>query len=169
MIRKIIRKLLRVLTRNEIRKQHYALGINSYVDKDKDLHIIMLDYDTNNFKEVLEDCKELTKFWKLSDFEIYTTKNGYHIFFWWDIVPYSRLKMIIDYSKCDSAYKYISKFYEYKTVRCLGKYKDRDIKFVGRFSGVRSITKDDKELGDLKRKEYQLLKQQKIFNEGVLK
>lgn len=164
----IIRKLLRVLARYEIKHQHFAIGLNSYVDKEREMHIIMLDYDVKDLSFVLNDCNELTAFWHLSDYEVYKTHNGHHVFFWFDIVPYSRLKMIIDYSKCDTAYKYISKFYEYKTIRATGKYKTPDIQYVGRFSGKRTPTKEERGIGELKKKEYELLKQQ-LFKAEVLK
>lgn len=169
MIKRIIRKLLRFLSKQEIKERQYAVGINSYIDKEKDLHIIMLDYDTQDLDFVLKDLKELVKFWNLSDYEIYKTTNGYHTFFWYDHIPYSRLKMIIDYSNCDTSYKYISKFYDYKTVRASGKYKQKDIEHIGKFSGSRLYTNEQRVLGDLKRKEYLLLKEDVFFKEEVLK
>lgn len=77
--------------------------------------------------------------------------------------------MIIDYSNCDKAYKYISKFYDYKTIRASGKYKEHDIRYIGKFTGKRINTRDERELGELKRKEYQSLKKIDFFKDEVLK
>lgn len=167
MFRKIIRKLLRILAKKEIKERQLALGISSYISIDKDVHIVMLDYDILDLKYVLEDIKDLIHHFYLSDYEIYRTSKGFHVFFWYDRVPYSRLKMIIDYSRCDKTYKYISRFYDYKVLRSTGKYKQQDIFFVGRYSGKRLMTRDERELGNLKRKEYIELKKIKFKEEWL--
>jgi len=175
MFRKLIRKLLRLLSKHEIKERQYAIGINSFINILKDRHMLFLDYDRElNFKEALDDCEELCNFFNLSDYEIFSTGGGgYHIFWWYDNnLPYSRVKMIIDYSRCDNMYKYISRFYDHKTIRATGKYiknKYNDLKYVGKFSGKRTPTAEQRNLGELKRKEYLLLKEQNFFIEKVLK
>lgn len=167
MIRKIIRKLLRYLSKKDIKQRTYAIGITSKIGEDR--HIVILDYDTLNLQFVLYDLKELCDFFNLSEYEIYETKKGFHVFFWYEDIPYSRLKMIINFSRCDESFKYISRFYEWKTVRCSGKYKIKDIHYIGKFKGKRTPKKEERELGELKRKEYLLLKNQKILKDEVLK
>ena len=174
MFRKLIRKLLRLLTKKEIKDRQYAIGMNSTISKGKDRHMLFLDYDKEmNFNEVLNDCNELCSFFNLSDFEVYSTGGGGHHTFWWyeNNLPYSRIKLIIDYSRCDYMYKYISRYYDHKTIRVSGKYRNKygDLKYIGRFSGKRTPTKEERELGELKKKEYTLLKSQNIFQDKVLK
>jgi hypothetical protein len=170
MFRKFIRKLLKFLSKREIKQRQFAIGINSFIDKEKDRHMLFLDYDTNNLNEVLDDCNELSNFFNLSDFEVYRTSNGFHTFFWYDnSLPYSRVRMIINYSRCDIMFKYISKLYDHKTVRVSGKYKVRDIFYCGKFSGHRTPTNDERELGELKKQEYLSLKKLKLFQDDVLK
>ena len=162
-------KILRFLSKREIQQRQLALGINSFISVEDNLHIIMIDYDILNITNVLESVNELTDFWNLGPYEVYSTKNGFHVFFWWTFVPFSRLKMILDYCRyIDESYRYISRYYNYKTVRASGKYITPDINFVGKFNGKITPSKDERELGDLKRKEYIELKKI-VFNKEHLK
>lgn len=168
MLKKIIRKLLRFLAKKEIKQRQLAIGINSFIDKERDCHMIFLDYDTLDLGFVLNDLNDLSRHFHLSDFEIFRTSKGFHAFFWYDNnIPYSRLKMIIDYSRCDIMYKYISKFYDHKTIRASGKYVISDISFIGKYSGKRIMTNSERELGNLKRKEYIELKKIKFQEEWL--
>jgi hypothetical protein len=170
MIRKLVRKLIRYLSKKEKQERQYAIGISSYLNKgDKnELHVVILDYDMKDFSKVLKDVNELVKFFNLSSYECYSTRCGFHIFFWYDHVAYSRLKMIINYSNyIDPLYKFISTKYDTKVLRASGKYKDNDINFIGYFNGVRTATKDERELGNLKRKEYIELKKIKFQEEWL--
>jgi hypothetical protein len=161
-------KFLNYTRDNEM--QDFAIGINSYIDKDKDLHCLFIDYDIPDLEFVRMDLSELVQHFHLSDYEIYSTSKGYHIFFWFDHIPYSRVKMILDYSRCDYMFKNISKFYSYKTIRCVGKYKNLDIKFIGKFTGVRKPTQYQLEIGGLKRQEYIRLKSlHSMLNKNNLK
>lgn len=170
MLRKIIRKLIRFMCKDEIKQMNYAVGLNSHIDIEKDKHMLFLDYDNNDFNFVLKDVRELVDFWKLSDYEIYKTRNGYHVFFWYNNdIPYSRLKMIIDFSRCDVMFKYIRKNFNYATLRASGKYVDNDIEWVGKFMGLRKPLSTQRDLGNLKKQEYNELKKQKIFKDEVLK
>ncbi len=143
----------RKLIKQEIELQQTAIGINSTVGADS--HIVMLDYDEKDMDKVIESIIELQEFWNLSDAFIYQTRNGHHVFFWYDQIPYERLKMIIDFARyVDVMYKYISRFYNHKTLRVVGKYKDRDIFYIEKIDGRRKATKDEKEIGELKRMEH---------------
>lgn len=135
-----------------------AIGINSTVDLTQDLHIIMLDYDVKDRLKVIESVMELQDFWNLSDAWIYSTKNGFHAYFFHDLIPYGRLKQIIEYAKyVDPQYKYISRMYDHKTIRVAGKYKEKDIQFVEILKGKRVPTAQERELGDMKMKERNML------------
>ena len=146
------------LNKQEMEIRNLAIGMNSTVDLTKDLHIVMLDYDIKDRELVFESVIELQIFWNLADAWIYSTKNGFHVFFYHDLVPYGRLKLIIEYAKyVDVQYKYISRYYDHKTVRAAGKYKEKDIKFVEQIKGLRVPTAIERELGDMKKQERDLL------------
>jgi hypothetical protein len=172
MFKKIVRWLLHILTKKEIEHRTYALGITSFINKGDvdELHCIFLDYDTKDLSFVLSDIKELVEFWNLGSYDIYSTSAGFHVMFWDTHVPYSRLKMIINYSRCDPMFKYISKFHPAKTLRVHGKFKQKDITHVGKFTGSRNPTPKERELGNLKRTEYITLKNMSnMFTDEVLK
>lgn len=138
--------------------REFAVGMSSEVDIDKDLHILFLDYDQKTLEEVQESVSEAQKFWNLADCFVYKTMNGYHAYFFYDIMPYTRVRMIINYCKyVDDMFKYIARFYDYKTIRQAGKYKVRDIQFVKVLQGQRTPNLKESELGDLKRKEREYL------------
>ena len=148
----------------------FAVGFNSFINKEQDLHIIMLDYDIKDLNFVKADASEITEHFKLSDFEIYKTQNGYHCFWFYDFYPYSKLRLLIEFSRCDNQFKYISRFYDHKTIRVAGKYKNLDIKFIGKFAGIRKATPYQMEIGNLKREEYVRLKSlHKSLNKNNLK
>jgi hypothetical protein len=129
-----------------------AIGVNSHVDIDN--HIVMLDYDVQEIDKVIDSIIELQEFWNLSDAWIHQTTNGHHVFFWYDQVPYGRLKQIIDFARhVDPMYKYISKYHNHKTLRISGKYRKRDIYFIDTIKGRRKPTIDEVEIGELKRAE----------------
>jgi len=135
-----------------------AIGINSSVNISDDLHVLMLDYDVQDIFKVVESVRELMSFWRLSDAFIFRTTKGHHVFFWYDIMPYNRVRLIVDYAKyVDPLYKYVSRFYDYKTIRVAGKYLFKDIFFVTVIKGVRVPSVVERELGDLKRSEHKSL------------
>ena len=136
--------------------QSVAIGMNSTVDADK--HIILLDFDEVTIDDVRESVAELQEFWNLADADIFKTKNGFHAYFWYDHVPYDRLKMIINYARhVDPMFKYISKYYDRKTIRIAGKYKEKDIFFEETIKGVRFPTKIERDIGNLKKNERKIL------------
>lgn len=143
----------------EIDLASMAVGMNSSVDIPSDLHIVMLDYDIKDISKVKDSVMELQDFWNLSDAEIFKTKNGFHVFFWFDQIPYGRLKMIIEFARyVDPMYKYISRFYDHKTMRASGKYKEKDIEYVDVVKGKRVILSSEREIGDMKRQEHKSLR-----------
>jgi len=142
----------------EMEIRNLAVGMNSTVDLTQDLHIIMLDYDIDEQIKVEESIQEAQDFWGLSDCYIFKTEHGFHAFFWYDLVPYDRLKMIIAFAKyVDPMYKYISRFYDHKTIRVAGKYKHKDIKFVKIIPGVREPSPEEQQIGMMKRQEHTYL------------
>lgn len=142
----------------EIELQNLAIGINSTVDFTQDKHIVMLDYDIKDLQQVRESVKEIQLFWNLSDAEIFKTRNGHHVFFWYDQIPYGRLRQIIEFARyVDPMYKYISRFYDHKTIRVAGKYKEKDIEFVEKISGRRKPTEMELSLGALKKSEHSMM------------
>ena len=151
--------------------REFAIGMNSDVDSKKDLHILILDFDEVTVDEVNESIKELQNFWSLSDAFIYRTKNGFHAYFYYDIIPYTRVRMIINFARfVDPMYKFISRFYDYKTIRVVGKYKERDIFFEKIIKGERDPSLREVELGNLKRKEREYLSSMgNIINKKNLK
>ena len=138
--------------------QYMAIGVNSSTDITKDKHIIMLDFDVKDRGLVVKSVEELQVFWNLAEAHIFVSKNGFHVFFWYDQVPYGRLKMIIEYARdVDPMFKFISRFYDHKTLRVIGKHKVRDIAFEGIVRGVREPSEDEKEIGEMKRREHLML------------
>jgi hypothetical protein len=107
---------------------------------------------------VKASVQELQLFWGLADCDIYKTKHGFHVFFFYDQVPYDRLKLIVAYARdVDPMFKYISRYYDHKTLRVSGKYKDQDRSFVMRVAGIREPTADEREIGGMKCQEHKLL------------
>lgn len=142
--------------KKEMRLRSVAIGVNSTIDYTQDIHIIMLDYDLKDIQRVRESIFELQEFWNLSDAFIYRTKNGHHAFFWYDHVPYGRLKQIIEYARyVDPLYKFISRYYDHKTIRAAGKYAYNDIEFVEKVEGIRAPTDEEFQLGRMKYAEHQ--------------
>jgi hypothetical protein len=173
-LRKFKRRLARWLIKKLYREEHllreFAIGMNSFIDKSKNIHMVLLDYDTESLESVIEDARELISFFGLAKAEVFRTQKGFHVFFWHDHVPYSRLRMIIDYSRCDEQYKYISRYYDHKTIRASGKYSQLDTSFVVGLRGARTPTQEQLELGLLKRREYFALRQMhEMLNKEGLK
>lgn len=154
---KSFRQWLR-LSRQEMELQSLAIGMNSTVDLTQDLHIVMLDYDIHDIEKIVESVIELQGFWNLSDAFIFRTRNGHHAFFWYDQVPYGRLKQIIEYARyVDPMFKYISRFYDHKSIRVAGKYRQKDIRFVRTIVGRRQPSEAEREIGSMKMREHELL------------
>lgn len=146
--------MLKYFSRSDAGLRDFAIGMNSEVDIKRDLHILFLDYDGIELQDVEDSVRECQGFWNLSDAYIYKTRNGYHAYFFYDIMPYSRVIMIVNFARfVDDMFRYISRYYDYKTIRQSGKYKERDISFVEVIKGKRAPTVWEAEIGDLKRKE----------------
>lgn len=155
---KHLKAIVRYLKREEYDLRQFAIGMSSEVDIKKDLHLLFLDYDGCDLEQVEDSIKECQNFWNLSDCFIYKTHNGYHAYFFYDIMPYSRVLMILNYAKyVDDKFRFISRYYDYKTIRQAGKYKERDIYYVKMLSGSRQPTLWELEVGDLKRRERKYL------------
>jgi hypothetical protein len=148
----------------------FALGVNSSIDLENDIHILPLDYDITDFEKVNESVHELQIYWNLSDAFIYKSKKGFHVFFYFDHMPYTRVKMMINFAKyVDPMYRHISRFYDHKTIRVAGKYKEHDISFFKVIPGSRKPTLKELELGELKKKEHdQLMSFHVGINKDVL-
>jgi len=156
--------------KQEMELRSFAIGINSTVDFKKDLHVIFLDYDDVDLERVKESVIECQQFWALSDAYIFKTMHGFHAIFFFDQIPYERLRMIVDFAKdVDPMFKYISRFYNHKTLRVAGKYQERDIVFVGIIDGPREPSKLERELGELKLDEHSALLNFQVKVERVMK
>jgi len=135
-----------------------AVGMNSSVDFTNDLHVIFLDFDIEDVERVKESVRELQEFWNLAEAHIYKTMHGHHVVFYYDIIPYARVKMIIDYARyVDPMFKQISRHYNHKTIRASGKYAQRDIRYVCCVPGKRSPTPEEVDVGTLKAAEHKEL------------
>ena len=155
-----IRLLFLYFRREDAELRNFAIGMSSEVNIKKDMHILFLDYDQAELSDVEESVRECQEFWHLSDCFIYKTRNGYHAYFFYDIMPYSRVLMILNYAKyVDDMFRFIGRYYDYKTIRQAGKYKKPDISFITTIRGPRMPTEQELELGDLKRKERGYLSQ----------
>lgn len=153
---------------DEVALQWLAVGINSSTDITQDCHIVMLDYDIKELDRVVASIEELQGFWNLADAHVFRTMKGFHVFFWYDQVPYGRLRQIVDYARdVDPLYKLISRYYDHKTVRVSGKYSVRDIAFVGIVPGPREASDKEKEVGELKRREHLMLLDPESRNWGA--
>lgn len=140
---------------DEIELQNLAVGFNSSVNIEENMHILMLDYDIKDLSKVKESIRECQEFWDLADAYIYKTKNGFHVLFYYDQMPFERCKMIIDYAKyVDPMFKYISKFYSHKTLRTAGKHAQADIRLLMLVPGLREPRRLEWDLGELKRREH---------------
>jgi hypothetical protein len=161
-----IKLLFEYFKKNDMTLREFAIGMNSEVSIKKDLHILFFDFDEVSQEEAEESVIECQVFWSLSDCFLYKTSNGFHAYFYYDIMPYTRVRMIIDFAKyVDPMFKFIGRFYDYKTIRQAGKYKVQDISFLKMIPGKRTPTLREAELGDLKRKEREYLAQM----HGILK
>jgi len=170
-IAKRIRLLFRYFKKEDKGMRDFAIGMNSEVDIRRDLHILFLDYDQVELQDVEESVGECQRFWHLSDCFLYKTRNGFHAYFFYDIMPYTRVRMIIDYAKyVDDMFKFIGRYYDYKTIRQCGKYKQRDIQFVKVVKGSRLPTEYELEIGEMKRKErIYIADMGDMLNKGGLK
>ena len=139
----------------EMQLSSLAVGMNSSVDLARDLHVLFLDYDIRNIADVEESVRELQSFWRLGEARIFKTRNGFHVFFFYDIMPYERARMIVGFAKfVDPLFKQISYYYDHKSIRVAGKYQHRDIRFVKRIDGVRIPSSVERQLGDMKAAEH---------------
>jgi len=94
-------------------------------------YIIMIDYDTEDFEQVIDDVKFVQQKHELSDFYIFRTTKGYHAVCL-DKVTWLELKYILEDSNCDSAFKFFPYTIGKKmhTLR-LSKKRGKDVLFCG--------------------------------------
>jgi len=109
----------------------FAMGVSSLVDKGNDLHFPMLDYDTKDLQNILEDLHKLTFKHELKTCYLYGTRKGFHAIFPFDIRHWNEVQNIIWDAGVDWRYKSFAQQYKRVFLRVAGKYKDQDIKFVG--------------------------------------
>jgi hypothetical protein len=167
-IKQIIKYIRKEKEHNKI--ETFCIGINSTINTEKSRHCLLLDYDIKDLPFIIKDIKQLISHFNLANIDIWETKNGYHAMGWYEDMPYSRLRQIIDYSSCDTMFKYIGRFYDKKTLRCSGKHKSFDIKYVKTILGKRIPTTEELEIGNLKKQEYLALqKMHDMINPEVLK
>lgn len=166
---RIYKQFIRYIKKDNLLLEQFAIGINSFIDKKNNFHCVMLDYDGCSLNFVTKDVKELQEHFKIGDVDVFSTSQGFHCFGWYDSIPYERLRMIVDYSNCDPMFKYISRYYDHKTIRASGKYQDLDTKFIKRIIS-KHFKPVDTMIGELKRNEYlELRDTHKILNKKGLK
>jgi hypothetical protein len=170
---KLFWKMLKSYIRysKEAQLRDVAIGMNSFIDREHNIHLLMLDYDEVSYERVESSVKEIQSFWKLSDAFIYKTRRGHHVIFYFDHMPYSRVKMIINFARdIDEQFRYISRYYSYKTLRVCGKYQDQDIQFKTIIPGIRQPTLVEVEKGSAKKMEHDLLMGfHPMINKDILK
>ena len=73
---------------------------------DREIYLVMLDYDTHDRDLVWQDIKDLQKLHDLSTATIYETRQGYHVVFFYDLISSwaDCMKIVLD-SQCDQKYK----------------------------------------------------------------
>jgi hypothetical protein len=64
---------------DEIELQNLAVGLNSSVNIEENIHILMLDYDIKDLGRVKESVRECQEFWNLADAYIYKTNVQVHL------------------------------------------------------------------------------------------
>jgi hypothetical protein len=153
----------------EMELRSFAVGMNSTVDATCDKHIICMDFDVDDISVVERSVRECQEFWCLGPAFLYATTHGFHAILFFDIVPYSRARLIIEYARdVDDLFRYISRYYSHKTIRVAGKYKGRDIRFVKMVPGCRYPSVEEREIGMLKYREHCLLTGCEPLRDGVL-
>jgi len=173
LLRNVLRDLRRYLKHEDMYLGAMALGMNSSTDFENDKHMLFLDYDITDEQLVESSICELQAMFSLSHCYIYKTVKGFHAFFFYDNdLPYSRIRLIINYAKdVDNMFRYISKYYDHKTIRVAGKYKEQDIEFYKVvYSNVRMPSLQEIEVAEAKRSEYKALKKlHGMFEKSKLK
>jgi uncharacterized protein (UPF0332 family) len=86
-----VKLLFEYFNKKDMALREFAIGMNSEVSIKKDLHILFFDYDEVTQEEAEESIRECQIFWNLSDCFIYKTRNGYHAYFYYDIMPCRRM------------------------------------------------------------------------------
>lgn len=108
------------------------LGIQSFADKEKATHIIMIDYDKINYENMEKDVKNIQEKYCLSDFYIFKTNKGFHAYCL-DIMPFLDAFCVIWTSKADELYK----IYQFKKIqdRCwtlrISQKKGNEPQYIG--------------------------------------
>jgi hypothetical protein len=158
-MRLLAKRMFRYFKSEDLYLEAMAIGMNSFVDLEKDEHMLFLDYDVKDYVKVSDSIKELQNFFNLSHAFIYQTEKGFHAFFFYDNeLPYSRIQLILNYAKhVDPMFKFIGKYYDHKTIRVAGKYKYQDIKFYDIIK-ARDPTLAEIKVADMKRAEYTMLR-----------
>jgi hypothetical protein len=138
--------------------------MNSTIDWTKDQHVLMMDFDTKDLRRVEMSIEEAQAFWNLGPGFLYETKNGFHCIMFFDLMPISRVRLILDYvDGVDPMFRYISRFYDRKTIRVAGKYQEKDINFLKIIKGFRHPQRFEYDLGYLKFKEHCMLRGDTVF------
>jgi hypothetical protein len=124
-----------------------AWGIASLVTADNG-HVVLLDYDIQDFHKVYWDVIGLIKKYKLSDCHVYKTKNGFHAVFYYNVMRWKKLLKIIMRSKVDWKFKSLASENRKVVLRFAGKYKINDIYQYTIIPSPYQVSEDEKLFGD---------------------
>jgi uncharacterized protein with WD repeat len=120
--------------KNDERKTGIAVGINYKVGSET---LLFIDYDAISEKDAIDDATEIMNVGKLSAFELFKTRNGYHAIFWWDAMSDAKRLELLYASKADENFK----ARKGDTIRIAGKYKKNDIVSVGVYAAKDELSK----------------------------
>jgi len=89
-----------------------------------------MDFDSKSRDEVIEYLQPSIEKYKLGNFLLAKTKNGYHVFFHNDVGRIDAEQIIQETKGVDKKFKDISKNQDWRALRVVGKHTPYDITFV---------------------------------------
>lgn len=147
-------------------KKHVrAIGVTQSIN---DLFYLTITTDRSDI-DITKIAKEITEKFKLHDYYIYSTKNGYQVRWYYDMYKrleqYKKMRDIIaEYLKIID-YDWISIFLNFNgNIRLSGKHK-KDIKLYKEVKVNREIDKKTKEAGDTLRYFCEKVSEKEFFKE----
>jgi hypothetical protein len=92
------------------------------------IHTPMFDYDGKNAKKkALEDIRRFQETSALGTAWVYSTRRGYHVYFFCDEMGWEKYKVLLQNSQCCSGFKKSTTKNREATLRVSAKYTDFDI------------------------------------------
>lgn len=138
-----------------LKKDNVVIGINSnsfFDSKERNKHILMLDYDEKSLEEIEEELKRIQQKYDLPDMHIYkSSETGYHVYCFTPLTYEEMLKIVMD-TNADKGFKYCILKYGYATLRITPKkFKESKITYVKTLKNEKSkreVLKYGKEILD---------------------